>query len=387
MINKKMNQSVYLQGGVAHDFNNILQIILGHAELIKYKYCRHIEHDYFDTIENAGLKGKNLVQQLLQFSKKEFYTPIEINVSDAVRTNEMLLSHAVQANIQFDLDLDDYLPNVMLDQTQFSQLLMNLVINARTAIGDKNGRILVKTFMPEKKHDNYFVNPARVENADFVAISVSDTGSGIPDAIVDKIFEPFFTTKGEATGTGMGLAAVYGIIKHHGGDIKVSKSVDWSTMFTIYLPVVKDENMVHNVELSADHYGVAATFSQPWNILVAEDDKMVQKLTVSTLEQMGGVVFAADNGKDAVDLFVANRDVIDILVFDIVMPKLNGVEAYKIIRAYNPNTPVVFVTGYSDNKLSELANEDPSLYLCLRKPCKKIELYTAVANLLENKNV
>ena len=181
--------------------------------------------------------------------------------------------------------------------------------------------------------------------------------------------------------------SVYGIIKHHGGDIRVSKSIDWSTIFTIYLPIVKEENLVQNVETNSVRFDVATTFSQPWNILVAEDDAVVQRLTASSLEQMGGVVFSANNGKDAVDLFVSNRDIIDILIFDIVMPKLNGVEAYKIIRAYNPDTPVVFVTGYSDNKLSELANEDPSLYLCLRKPCKKIELYTAIVNLLEKKNV
>lgn len=377
-----------LAGGVAHDFNNILQVILGHAELIKFKCGKDVDQDYFDTIENAGLKGRNLVQQLLQFSKKEFYTPVEVDISEAVRANEMLLSHAVPANIEFQLELADDLPNVMLDQTQFSQLLMNLVINARHALHDKNGKICVKTFKPDKYSDNYFVNPTRVENVDFVAVSVSDTGSGIPDSIVDKIFEPFFTTKEEKMGTGMGLAAVYGIVKHHGGDIRVSKSKEWATIFTVYIPVFREFTGAHNaVTIDNGNKDESTQFDRSLTILIAEDDVMVQKLTVSTLMHMGANVLAADDGKQAVDLFVSNRSKIDILVFDIVMPILNGVEAYKIIRAYKPDIPVVFVTGYSDNKMSELANEDPSLYLCLRKPCKKIELYNAIKSLLDNKNV
>jgi len=377
-----------LAGGVAHDFNNILQVILGHAELIKFKCGKDVDQDYFDTIENAGLKGRNLVQQLLQFSKKEFYTPVEVDISEAIRSNEMLLSHAVPANIAFKLDLADDLLNVMIDQTQFSQLLMNLVINARYALNDKNGKICVKTFRPDKYSDDYFVNPTRIENVDFVAVSVSDTGSGIPDSIIEKIFEPFFTTKEEKTGTGMGLAAVYGIVKHHGGDIKVSKSKEWATIFTVYIPVFREFAGSHNiVNVDNGNTDESTQFDRPLTVLVAEDDLMVQKLTASTLNHMGADVLVADDGKQAVDLFVSNRDKIDILVFDIVMPMLNGVEAYKIIRAYKPDVPVVFVTGYSDNKMSELANEDPSLYLCLRKPCKKVELYKAIESLLDNNNV
>jgi CheY-like chemotaxis protein len=180
---------------------------------------------------------------------------------------------------------------------------------------------------------------------------------------------------------------VYGIVKHHGGYIKVSKSDDWSTIFTVYIPVFREFSAPQiSAKLEKENVDESTQFDKALNILVAEDNQMVQKLTVSTLQHMGANVFAADDGKQAVDMFVSNRDTIDILVFDIVMPMLNGVEAYKIIRAYKPNVPVVFVTGYSDNKMSELANEDPSLYLCLRKPCKKIELYRAIKSLLDVNN-
>ncbi len=234
---QKMESIGLLAGGLAHDFNNILTAILGNVELLhEYSNLDAAAIQKVNIIESSARKAGQIVSRLLSFARKSSFESVPINLNDVIRdTAELLEKTLLKKKVNIKMDLDSTIPFIQGDGNQMSQVIMNLLINARDAMPG-GGTVVVKTFPVNLKHDAYLVHPL-LNPGKYVVLRISDTGTGIPDNIKDRIFEPFFTTKTNAKGTGLGLAMVYGIVKEHKGVINVNSQAGKGTTFEVYLPI------------------------------------------------------------------------------------------------------------------------------------------------------
>ncbi len=234
---QKMESIGLLAGGLAHDFNNILTAILGNVELLhEYSNLDAVAIQKVNIIESSARKAGQIVSRLLSFARKSSFESVPINLNDVIRdTAELLEKTLLKKKVNIKMDLDSTIPFIQGDGNQMSQVIMNLLINARDAMPG-GGTVVVKTFPVNLKHDAYLVHPL-LNPGKYVVLRISDTGTGIPDNIKDRIFEPFFTTKTNAKGTGLGLAMVYGIVKEHKGVINVNSQAGKGTTFEVYLPI------------------------------------------------------------------------------------------------------------------------------------------------------
>jgi PAS domain S-box-containing protein len=337
-----------LAGGVAHDFNNILTGIMGHAELAQLK----MEEDSpiagnLDMIMNLSNKAAQLNQSLLAFSRKQALNREVVRLKDIIRRSEKFLKRLIGEDIEFSVMVkDDAMVNV--DSLQIEQVIMNMVVNARDAM-PKGGRLTISTYIVEV--DETAAQRNELEKAgQYICISFSDTGVGMPAEVVDQIFEPFFTTKEVGKGTGLGLSMAYGNIRQHGGFIAVYSEVGTGTEFRVFLPVVqglsKKEEKIERIEPP----GGSET------ILLAEDDKVVRELSAMTLRGKGYSVIEAADGEEAARLFRENVGNIDLVILDVIMPKMNGREVFDAIRHVRPSVKVVFVSGYTADYIRDRAD-------------------------------
>jgi CheY-like chemotaxis protein len=263
---------------------------------------------------------------------------------------------------------------VMADSGQIEQVLMNLATNARDAMPD-GGSLTVETEIVELDEE-YIKTHGYGEPGMYALISVTDTGAGIDEKTKERIFEPFFTTKEVGKGTGLGLAMVYGIIKQHNGYINVYSEVGKGTTFKIYLPLIKTEVKDKKPEVRPSSIGGTET------ILLAEDDADVRKFTKHILEEFGYKVIDAENGEDAINKFMENRDKIEILILDIVMPKKNGREVYEEIKKVKPEIKALFMSGYTANVIHEQGILEEGLNFVL-KPISPTVLLRKIREVLE----
>lgn len=335
---QKMEAIGTLAGGVAHDFNNILTAITGYANLAKHQAESGTKlSGYIDNILTASESASNLTHSLLAFSRKQVMSLKPVDINGIVMRVEKLLQRVIGEDIEFRTILGGESMPVMADGGQMEQVLLNLATNARDAMPD--GGILSIT--TERMNIGDEVVGLSLHQGPYVIISVSDMGSGMSSAIKQRIFEPFYTTKDPGKGTGLGLAIVYGIIKQHGGEITVYSEPGRGTTFRIYLRCVDAQTegtAVVNTNISS---GGTET------ILVAEDDPIVRELFRNILEEAGYTVIVALDGQDAITKFIENRLEIQLLIFDVVMPKKNGKEAYEEIRKMNEEVRIIFTSGYT----------------------------------------
>ena len=377
---QKMEAIGRLAGGIAHDFNNILQVILGYGSLALMD-----AGDNSDMLENishivdSGEKARSLVRQLLIFARREKFRPGPVFLNDLASGFITMLKRVIGENITLTFIPDKEIEFIHGDSGQLEQIFMNLCINSRDAI-DGSGSIIIKT--KKVVIDEYWpCFDSRMPPGAYVMLSISDTGSGISTENLDHIFEPFFTTKDKNSGTGLGLATVYSIVKQHGGYIDVHSLSGKGTTFSMYFPVFGDKQSdTINDETAQDvkHHTGNDT------VLLAEDNELIRKYTKRILEDSGYNVIIAEDGEMAIELFKANRDGIDLLVFDVVMPKKNGWDVYKEIGGVNKKIPVIFFSGYDQNLLpSDLAETIPMLYV--QKPFKYYTMINAVHELLDRK--
>jgi PAS domain S-box-containing protein len=325
-----------LAGGIAHDFNNLLTVIAGYAELLGSGLEPDDPRaDDVDEIRRAAHRASLLTRQLLTFSRKHVFRPEVLDLNGVVREVAVLVKRLIGEDVQLVLDCEPGGLPVVADRSQLEQVLMNLAVNARDAM-PTGGRLSIRTL----SRDSH------------VVLRVADTGSGMPPEILARIYEPFFTTKEMGKGTGLGLSTVYGIVKQTGGDIQVSSEVDNGTVFTISLPVAPETDAE---EGNDGNHVVGGTET----ILFVEDDKQVRALVEQALTRLGYTVLVAADGNMAVEFARTQRQRIDLLLSDIVMPHLSGPQVHARVSAFVPGVPVLYISGYSgDAVLDRGVNEE-----------------------------
>ncbi len=370
---QKMEAVGQLAGGVAHDFNNILTVIGGYADLLAS------DPELPDSaragaaeIATAHDRAASLTRQLLAFARRQVLHPAVINLNDVVVGMEVFLPRLIGEHIQFDVDLEPDLPPVLADPGQMEQVLVNLAVNARDAM-PTGGRLTVTTQAVE-------LGPEKVGSSqlpgDYVRLAVRDTGRGMDDQTRLRIFEPFFTTKAAGEGTGLGLSTVHGIVEQSGGYIVAESEIGRGTDVSVYLPV--SEGPVEEVEEGprSGDWGGSET------VLVAEDDVGIRQLVSATLEGLGYRVLLADNGTAGLETATRHDGVIDLVISDVVMPRLGGPAMVERIRERHPGIRVLFITGYGWDALGAADEEAP----LLKKPFTPKVLGQRVRQVLDGPN-
>ena len=330
-----------LAGGIAHDFNNMIGAILGWAELgLDETEPEARLHRHFDKVRQQAIRAAALTKQLLAFARRQILEPRNLDLNQSITETLSLLEKVIGSNIEIKLNLVAELALVRADPTQVEQVLMNLCINARDAMNE-GGRLIIET-SAATFDERYCIAQPLARPGDYAMLAVTDTGTGMDAATLDRIFEPFFTTKDMGKGTGLGLATVYGIVRQHGGFLHVYSELNVGTTFRVYLPVAPSSvKAAPVVEETGPVRGGSET------ILVAEDHEGLRELARETLSNLGYDVVLACDGEQAVREFHQQGDRIDLLLLDVVMPKMNGPEAYARMSVERPDVPVIFATGYS----------------------------------------
>lgn len=368
---QKMESIGRLAGSIAHDFNNILSVISGNNQLIKMytKNNPQIEK-YFTSIENSVEKARDFIRKLLAFSKRQPLIFKTYDLNEVVKEEIKLLKPTLREDIKIELATADYPLFVNLDRNQFTQILLNLTVNAMDAM-PQGGTIIIETQEKKFEYEPLKDYPLIKEGL-YACISFSDTGIGIPDEIKDKIFEPFFTTKAE--GTGLGLSTVYSIVQQHNGFIHVYSEKGQGTTFRIYLPIAEETKEITEKETEE----VAINIK---NIVMVEDSDEVRTVLEEMLKAHGFEVIAFSDGLEFLEKFKDIKDKIELCLFDVVMPKIGGFELYKKVKELAPDIKVLFMTGYANNlsQITTLINEGVKI---INKPFSIEELKKKIKEIL-----
>ena len=345
---QKMELLGQLAGGIAHDFNNVLASIIGQAELLLRQY--EVNHSSFGRIESiikSAERSAGIVRQLLGFSRKQMVQSKIIELDEALNDFRQMFMTVITEKVQLQWNLEAKGAFVKIDPSQLVQIITNLCINSRDAITDA-GTITISTdAIHVIKSDCETGHPCRT-SGDYVRISVSDTGSGMEKQLLPHIFEPFFTTKGVGKGTGLGLSMVYGIVKQNDGYIDCQTELGKGTAFHIFLPrhhATEDENDSHIV--------VKTIGLNNGTILVVEDESCILEIIRTILEEDGYTVLAADNAEEAINIADKHKGQIDMLISDILLPNMNGIQLSQLLMASNPNVKVLFMSGYSSEVIGK----------------------------------
>ena len=339
---QKMEAIGQLAGGVAHDFNNLLSVIGGHSELLAMMSPSDDRwRDSIAEIRRATELGSASIRQLLAFSCRQILEPKVLDLNAVVTEAEKMLRRIIGEDVHLATVLQPRISHVRADLVQLNQVILNLVVNARDAM-PQGGSLTLETREVDLDAANakthLDVRPGR-----YVLLTVTDTGWGMPLDVQAHIFEPFFTNKAEGQGTGLGLSVVLGIIQQSGGHIDVESEPGVGTKFKIYLPAVQGPAEGPAQSARSEVVGGSET------VLLVEDEEPVRKITTLLLERLGYRVLKAENGQDALRLFEATREKIDLLMTDVVMPDLSGLEVAEALRAQDPGLRVLFQSGYTDD--------------------------------------
>ncbi len=343
---QKMESVGRLAGGVAHDFNNMLGVIIGNAEMaMKEVNRREPLYQSLHDILNAGMRSADLTRQLLAFARKQTVSPKIMDLNEMVTGMLKMLQRLIGENITLGWHPGHNLWKVRIDPSQIDQLLANLTVNARDAIG-RTGKIFIET-SNVTCDEAYCADRPEWVPGDFVVLTVSDSGCGIEPEALANIFEPFFTTKKEGHGTGLGLATVYGIVKQNNGFINVYSEPGQGTTFRLYLPRYQSD-----VPQAADDIQETEIPRGTETILIVEDEQTVLKLTKAMLEALGYNVLAAPDRNHALHLAREDRGKIHLLLTDVVMPDMNGKELSEQILAIKPGLKRLYMSGYTDDVIA-----------------------------------
>jgi PAS domain S-box-containing protein len=371
---QKMDSIGVLAGGIAHDFNNILSAILGHAEIVRL-------HTHLDSkslrslqvIEDVSRKAAGMISKLLGFARKSTYEMLPLNINTVILDTVRLLERMLGADIKLNIDLSDRLPVILGDINQLEQVMMNFLVNARDAM-PAGGRIDIATRYREVTEGMTDV-PHYVRPGHYAEITVSDTGAGIPDQVVQKIFEPFFTTKERGKGTGLGLSMAYGAVKEHGGYINVQSQVGRGSTFIVYLPIVPA------MAVSRPAGANDTPIRKQETILYVDDQEDSLRAVREILEHQGYTVLSVSDPAQALGLFKEKRHEIALVITDMVMPEINGLELIKQISALDPALKILAVSG----QMNIIAGKDELRDIAgfLRKPFDSRTLLATVRRILD----
>jgi two-component system cell cycle sensor histidine kinase/response regulator CckA len=345
---QKMNAVGQLAGGVAHDFNNVLQAIIGYSDLLLANH-RPTDPSFQDIMQikqNAN-RAASLVRQLLAFSRRQTLRPEVVNLGDTLSDLSMLLKRLLGERVELDLKHGRDLWFVKADVNQLEQVIVNLAVNARDAMAD-GGKLTIRTANVAAE-ETPALNLTGMPAADFVLVAVSDTGTGIAPEVVDKIFEPFFTTKEVGKGTGLGLSTVFGIVKQSGGFIYVDSVPGEGTTFRIYLPRhLPSAEEVEELPPEPVAPQPVADLTGHGVILLVEDEDPVRAVNARALTARGYTVLEAASGVEALQIIDERTDPVDLVVSDVVMPEMDGPTLLGELRKRHPELKVIFVSGYAE---------------------------------------
>ncbi|MCX5862918.1 MAG: PAS domain S-box protein [Deltaproteobacteria bacterium] len=346
---QKMEAIGTLAGGVAHDFNNLLQVALGYSEILLVgKNPDHPDYDKLHTINTTAKRGADLVQRLMVFSRKGDTKPRSLNLNHEVTQLKKLLERTIPKMITIELSLQSWLPVINAEPVQVEQILLNLAINAKDAMPESGGKLTIET-RKVMLDEEYCRTHLESKPGQYVMISVSDTGHGMSQETVQHIFEPFFTTKGEGKGTGLGLAMVYGIMKHHEGFINCYSEPGHGTTFRIYFPVVSTELEEDSEQESAVLQGGSET------ILLVDDEESLCDIGSQLLTRAGYTVLTATSARDALDLYRNQKSDISLVILDLIMPEMGGKECFKELAKIDSKVKVILSSGFLSDGTSEEA--------------------------------
>lgn len=371
---QKMESLGTLAGGIAHDFNNILMVISGYCNLLKIKIGDDPEFDrHLNPILSSTEKAAQLTQSLLAFSRKQLLNPKPIDLNEVVDGMGQLLRRLIGEDIELRSQPLAQRLTILADRSQMEQILLNLVANARDAMPE-GGTISITTEMVDLHQREILLKHQFQKPGKYAMLSVSDSGSGMDAATLQRIFEPFYSTKPVGKGTGLGLAIVHGIVKQHDGDIGVYSEPGKGTTFKIYLPLLQDPKESDETLPLPEAIGGTET------ILLGEDDEQVRQWITEVLTQVGYTVIEAGNGEELVNRF---REAIrvDLVVLDVVMPKKNGREAMNEIETIRPDIKALFISGYTADIIHRKGILDQSLNF-LSKPMTRDALLHKIREVL-----
>jgi len=335
---QKLESLGLLAAGVAHDFNNLLQVIIGNAHFLNEDGLSEPQRQVIADVLAAADRGAKLTAQLLAMGRKQAQSLEPLDVNARLGALLQLLKRLFPAHLSVDLILSAHLPTVLSDANQFDQVFMNLSVNARDAM-PAGGRLTIESEQVVLNGEYVQAHPW-AKTGRYVAITVSDTGVGMPADVVERVFEPFFTTKGASVGTGLGLAVAYGIVQQHGGMMHAYSEVGVGSTFKVYLPAYDRDATAIGPKLSGSVKGGTE------KILVAEDNPQVQGILRRILERGGYAVTAVGDGQQAIDA-VKRGERFDAIILDAMMPHVGGREAYEQIRKLDAVAAVLFSSGYA----------------------------------------
>jgi PAS domain S-box-containing protein len=342
---QKMEAIGTLAGGIAHDFNNILSSVLGYAEFLKSSLSPDDElFRYADIIEKSAYMGAELSKKIMSITRKEHTELKPVNLNSVVTETVALLKMSIPKGIDLDVRLEEGLPNIKADHSQISQVILNLVINAKDAM-PQGGRLHIATTLEER--ENIAAGDLNPETGvNFIRLSVEDTGTGISKKYQSKIFDPFFTTKDPGKGTGLGLYIVHSIVMNHGGYINLYSEPNKGTRFNVYFPayLASVEDVMEGEDISE---GMGET------VLVIDDEEFICDLYCDALTKAGYKVLRTTDPKEGIDIFKENPQV-DAVILDVVMPHMDGKEVFQVLTQLKPDVKVILSSGYSKDLFADI---------------------------------
>jgi nitrogen-specific signal transduction histidine kinase/CheY-like chemotaxis protein len=373
---QRMESLGRLAGGIAHDFNNMLSAILGFASLIATRL--HPQEPLRDDVEQiirAAERAAMLTKQLLAFSRKQMLEPRVLDISNQVRLLEKMLRRLLGENLELELHLAPHLDRVKVDPTQLEQILMNLVINARDAVGE-HGQVTIETA-------NVFLDTeyARLHDGvtpgEHVMLAVADNGKGMPPQVRARAFDPFFTTKEPGKGTGLGLSTVHGIVRQSGGHIWIYSEEGHGTQVKVYFPITRESDAPSERPPAQPRLGGAET------ILLVEDEDLVRAFVRTALRRAGYTVLEARNGGEGLLIAEQHSGEIHLLLTDVIMPRMNGRKLAERLGAVRPGMRVLYMSGYTENTIVHQGVVDSGTFF-LAKPVSPDTLLRMVRMVLDS---
>ena len=381
MLEKQLNQAQKMEaigtlaGGIAHDFNNLLQAILGYSDLLIMKKSRgDPERKKLEVIRNAARDGADLVSRILTFSRKAESRTRPVDLNEVIRRALRLLRRTVPRMIDIQLKLARNLQIIDADPAQVEQVLLNLAINAHHAMPD-GGKLLIETCNVVLK-DEYLLTHLGARAGHYVLLTVSDTGAGMEPDVLDRIFEPFFTTKTNGEGTGLGLSMIHGIVSQHGGYIRCYSEPARGTSFKIYLPV-SDSERYSDVTITREMPAFGTE-----TILLVDDDDRIRELGAQMIEMGGYRVVKARSGEEALEIYIAQKADVSLVILDLIMPGMGGNRCLEELLRVDPEVRVLVASGYSPNGLTQ-AEKGRGARGFINKPYDAKDLLIAVRNILD----
>ncbi len=377
---QKMESLASLTVGIAHDFNNILQIILGHTQMAKFfKNKKGIsDDDVFTEIENILYKGRGLTEQLLTFGRKKNGNPVPVNLNVPIRQIGKLLGRTIPKMIDIELNLAPDLKMINADPGQCEQVLINLCLNSRDSMHE-SGKIIIQTqnIILENDHPQTVLNS---DTDEYILLTVSDTGKGMPQEILPRIFEPFYTTKASGKGTGLGLSIVNGILKNHGGFIEYDSEFNTGTTFRLYFPVLKKNETAWK---DNNENGIDKSLYGTERVLIVDDEVNTLEIVKNQLRAYNYDVMTAETGEQAV---LKYADVsTDLVILDIGMPGMGGIKYLKKLLSLNSEQKVIVTSGYSDSGHMK-QTLDSGARAFLPKPYHFDSLLKTIRNILDGRS-